>query len=54
MLYALALDGGTGAHRLLIELAEKLEADLRVAGCPSVSRLPPGPRAPSLSAEKPP
>ena len=41
VLYALALDGEKGVHRLLTELAEDLEADLRVAGCSSVSAVPP-------------
>ncbi|HEX4976334.1 MAG TPA: alpha-hydroxy acid oxidase [Nocardioides sp.] len=42
VLYALALDGEKGVLRLLTELAEDLEADLRVAGCPSVGAVPPG------------
>ena len=40
VLYALALDGEKGVLRLLSELAEDLEADLRVAGCPSAAGVP--------------
>lgn len=42
VLYALALDGGEGVHRLLTELAEDLEADLRVAGCSAANAVPAG------------
>lgn len=42
VLYALALDGETGVLRLFSELAEDLEADLRVAGCPAAADVPRG------------
>ncbi len=40
VLYALALEGEQGVHRLLTELAEDLEADLRVAGCSTAGDVP--------------
>jgi len=40
VLYALALDGEKGVLRLLTELAQDLEADLKVAGCPVASNVP--------------
>lgn len=42
VLYALALDGETGVLRLFSELAEDLEADLRVAGCHAAADVPRG------------
>ena len=42
VLYALALEGQKGVHRLLSELAEDLEADLRVAGCSAADSVPEG------------
>lgn len=42
VLYALALDGEKGVLRLLTELAEDLEADMRVAGCSAASDVPSG------------
>lgn len=42
VLYALALDGENGVRRLLTELAEDLEADLRVAGCAAADNVPAG------------
>lgn len=40
VLYALALEGEEGVRRLLTELADDLEADLRVAGCPAAAEVP--------------
>jgi 4-hydroxymandelate oxidase len=40
--YALAADGADGVTRLLDELREELEETLRLAGCPSASRVPAG------------
>ncbi|MFP5252966.1 MAG: alpha-hydroxy acid oxidase [Actinomycetes bacterium] len=40
VLYALAVDGEAGVWRLLSELGEDLEADLRVAGCAGVHAVP--------------
>lgn len=40
VLYALAVDGEAGVLGLLRGLVEDLEADLRVAGCSSVDRVP--------------
>jgi 4-hydroxymandelate oxidase len=40
--YALAVDGADGVTRLLDELDEELAETLRLAGCASAARVPPG------------